>query len=86
MELSQQLFMKLTTDEIIAKIKEISAGTYTVHNQWQNKIKEIEKLREAFFNAGKVPLKVNEETWAKFKQAVREFNANKNAFVHLNDL
>ena len=43
----------------------------------QNKIKEVEKLREAFFNAGKVPLKVNEETWAKFKQAVREFNANK---------
>lgn len=67
-------------EEIIAKIKEVSAGTYTVHNQWQNKIKEIEKLREAFFNAGKVPLKVNEETWAKFKQAVREFNANKNAF------
>ncbi|AXG70329.1 hypothetical protein KORDIASMS9_02568 [Kordia sp. SMS9] len=67
-------------EEIIAKIKEISGGNYNVHNQWQNKIKEIEKLREAFFNAGKVPLKVNEETWAKFKQAVREFNANKNAF------
>ncbi|EDP94563.1 hypothetical protein KAOT1_10386 [Kordia algicida OT-1] len=67
-------------EEIIAKIQEISAGNYKVHNQWQNKIKEIEKLREAFFNAGKVPLKVNEETWAKFKQSVREFNANKNAF------
>ncbi|WP_298424871.1 DUF349 domain-containing protein [uncultured Kordia sp.] len=67
-------------EEIIEKIKEISGGTYNVHNQWQNKIKEIEKLREAFFNAGKVPLKVNEGTWAKFKQAVREFNANKNAF------
>ena len=67
-------------EEIIAKIKEVSAGNYKVHNQWQNKIKEVEKLREAFFNAGKVPLKVNEETWAKFKQAVREFNANKNAF------
>ncbi|WP_420572537.1 DUF349 domain-containing protein [Kordia sp.] len=67
-------------EEIIAKIKEIGTGDYKVHNQWQNKIKEIEKLREAFFNAGKVPLKVNEATWAKFKQAVREFNANKNAF------
>lgn len=67
-------------EEIIAKIKEISTGNYKVHNQWQNKIKEIEKLREAFFNAGKVPLKVNEETWAKFKQSVREFNASKNAF------
>ncbi|MFK7749739.1 MAG: DUF349 domain-containing protein [Kordia sp.] len=73
----QNLIVK---EEIITKINEISAGKYNVHNQWQNKIKEIEKLREAFFNAGKVPLKVNEQTWAKFKQAVREFNANKNAF------
>ncbi|WP_046744554.1 DUF349 domain-containing protein [Kordia zhangzhouensis] len=67
-------------EEIIAKIKDIATGNFKVHNQWQNKIKDVEKLREAFFNAGKVPLKVNEETWAKFKQAVREFNANKNAF------
>ncbi len=67
-------------EEIITKIQEVSAGKYNVHNQWQNKIKEIEKLREAFFSAGKVPLKVNEQTWAKLKQAVREFNANKNAF------
>ena len=67
-------------EEIIDKIKAISAGKYTVHNQWQNKIKELEKLREEFFKAGKVPIKVNEATWAKFKQAVREFNANKNTF------
>lgn len=67
-------------EEIIEKIKAISAGNYTVHNQWQNKIKEIEKLRQEFFNAGKVPLRVNEETWGKFKKAVREFNANKNTF------
>ena len=73
----QNLIVK---EEIITKINEVSAGKYNVHNQWQNKIKEIEKLREAFFSAGKVPLKVNEQTWAKFKQAVREFNANKNAF------
>lgn len=67
-------------EEIIEKIKGISTGNYNVHNQWQNKIKDIEKLRQEFFNAGKVPLRLNEETWAKFKQAVREFNANKNAF------
>ena len=73
----QNLIIK---EEIIEKIKAISAGNYTVHNQWQNKIKEIEKLRQEFFNAGKVPLRVNEETWAKFKKAVREFNANKNTF------
>lgn len=67
-------------EEIIAKIKAIAEEKYNVHNQWQNKIKEVEALREQFFKAGKVPIKVNEETWAKFKQTVRDFNANKNAF------
>jgi len=37
-------------------------------------------LREEFFKAGKVPIKVNEATWTKFKEAVREFNHKKNAF------
>ncbi len=50
------------------------------HSNWQKKIKEIETLREAFFNAGKVPIKVNEATWAKFKEAVRTFNRQKNSF------
>ena len=42
--------------------------------------KNIEALREEFFNAGKVPIKVNEATWAKFKESVRKFNRKKNAF------
>jgi hypothetical protein len=43
-------------------------------------VKQVEALREAFFNAGKVPQAVNEETWSKFKEAVRGFNRNKNAY------
>ncbi len=66
--------------EIISKIKEVSEQESKSHGGWQKKIKEIEVLREAFFNAGKVPIKVNEETWAKFKDAVRTFNRKKNAF------
>ena len=37
-------------------------------------------LREEFFKAGKVPIKVNEATWTKFKVAVREFNHKKNSY------
>jgi hypothetical protein len=66
--------------EIISKIKALSEQQSKSHGGWQKKIKEIESLREAFFSAGKVPIKVNEETWAKFKDAVRTFNRNKNAF------
>ncbi len=66
--------------EIIAGIDTINAQPSGSHSSWQKKIKEIETLRNAFFNAGKVPLKENEPTWAKFKDAVRVFNKQKNAF------
>jgi hypothetical protein len=67
-------------EAIIEKIEAISNDTSNAHQAWQNKIKAIEALRNEFFNAGKVPNKVNETTWAKFKTAVRSFNRNKNAF------
>lgn len=66
--------------DIIAQIDAVTAQEGNTHGAWQKKIKTIENLREAFFNAGKVPIKVNEDTWAKFKDAVRTFNRKKNAF------
>ena len=66
--------------EIISKIEALNTDEVNSHNIWQKKIKEIESLRDEFFNAGKVPSKVNEETWAKFKDAVRTFNKKKNNF------
>ncbi len=67
-------------EEIIAKIIAVSVDDTNNHKTWQNKIKEIEGLRSEFFKAGKVPLKVNEATWKKFKEAVRTFNRKKNSF------
>lgn len=66
--------------EIIVAIEAINSEKIASHSIWQKKIKEIESLRGNFFNAGKVPIKVNEVTWSKFKNAVRIFNKNKNAF------
>ena len=67
-------------NDIIAKIEAVTADEASNHAAWQKKIKSIESLREDFFNAGKVPIKVNEATWAKFKEVVRAFNRKKNAF------
>ncbi|MEM5566055.1 DUF349 domain-containing protein [Psychroserpens sp. AS72] len=67
-------------EEIISRIIAISNDTSNAHNAWQKKIKSIEVLREEFFKAGKVPQKVNEATWSKFKDAVRNFNRQKNNF------
>jgi hypothetical protein len=67
-------------NELISKIEEISQQKATNHKGWQEKIKAVEALREAFFKAGKVPSKVTEKTWSEFKQAVRDFNKNKNSY------
>ncbi len=66
--------------EIIASIAKIAENVADNHRGIQKQIKEVEELRESFFKAGKVPQKVNEDTWSQFKDAVRQFNRNKNAF------
>ncbi|MDO1500021.1 DUF349 domain-containing protein [Winogradskyella maritima] len=67
-------------EAIIEQIHAVNKDESNSHGAWQKKIKQIEALREEFFNAGKVPLKKNEATWTKFKSAVRDFNRNKNKF------
>jgi hypothetical protein len=67
-------------NEIIASISAISSQVANNHKALQQQIRLIEDLREDFFKAGKVPQQVNEETWASFKDAVRQFNRNKNAY------
>ena len=66
--------------EIIAKIEVLATEKVNAHSQWLNQIEKVEALRNAFFSAGKVPAEVNEETWAAFKTAVRNFNSFKNSF------
>lgn len=65
---------------VIEKIKVLGEKVGKTHNEWQKKIKEIEVLRNEFFGAGKVPIKVNEVTWTSFKTVVRDFNRNKNGY------
>jgi hypothetical protein len=69
-----------TKHAIIDKINALAENGGKTHNEWQKKIKEIEALRNEFFSAGKVPIKVNEATWATFKTAIRQFNKKKNNY------
>jgi len=66
--------------EIIAQLKELTAEIPTTHKEWQDKIKEVEKLREAFYQIGYVPKKYREEVWNDFKSTIKEFNKHKNNF------
>jgi hypothetical protein len=66
--------------EIIAKIEVLATEKVQKHSQWLGQIEKVEALRTAFFSAGKVPSEINEDTWASFKTAVRNFNSFKNSF------
>ena len=39
------------------------------HNDWQKSIKEIEALRQKYFDAGKLPYSKSESVWQKFKDS-----------------
>ena len=67
-------------EEVIEEIRKIADQEVTSHNDAQTKIKNIEKLREIFFKAGKVPRKDMDEIWNAFKKHTRTFNRKKNAF------
>ncbi len=66
--------------EIIAKIEALATEKMNSHAGWLGQIEKVEALRKEFFATGKVPVDVNESTWAAFKNAVRNFNSLKNSF------
>lgn len=65
---------------IIDKIKEIPSNTGDNHKAWQNAIKEVQKLRDQYFEAGKVPRTKTKEIWKSFKECTHDFNKAKNRF------
>jgi hypothetical protein len=67
-------------NEIIEQLEVIAQEKVDSHQAWLNQIIKVEALRNHFFATGKVPSEVNEATWAKFKNAVRDFNVLKNSF------
>ncbi len=66
--------------DIIAKLKELTVEIPDNHKEWQKKIKEVEQLRESFYQIGYVPKKYREEIWDEFKSTIKEFNKHKNNF------
>ncbi len=67
-------------EEIIEVLQNLKEEKITSHRSAQNKIKKFKKLREQFFNTGRVPRAKNQEIWDTFKSISREFNHKKNEF------
>jgi hypothetical protein len=66
--------------EVVAKIDAYDTSKNKRHSDWQKSIKEVEALRQQYFDAGKLPYSKSEEVWQKFKTATKKFNHAKNAF------
>ena len=67
-------------EAILEKIEELVKEDINSHNGWQSKIKEMQVLRDTYFNIGKLPKEKSEEFWQKLKKLTKTFNKNKNNF------
>lgn len=65
---------------IVEKLNVYDTSNNKSHNDWQKSIKEVEVLRQEYFNSGKLPYSKSEEVWQKFKGATKKFNSAKNVF------
>lgn len=65
---------------VISEIELIDTSKNASRNDWQKSITELEALRTKFFAIGQVPRGKSDKIWAKFKDATRNFNSNKNKF------
>jgi hypothetical protein len=65
---------------IIERFNAYDTTNNKTHKDWQNSVVETEKLRQEYFNAGKLPYAKSEEVWQKFKAATKKFNSSKNHF------
>ncbi len=66
--------------EVIAAIDALDTSKNKTRSDWQKSIKELEALRNKFFSIGQVPRAKSDQIWAKFKEATRKFNIEKNKF------
>ena len=66
--------------EVVAKLNAYDTSNNKSHNDWQKSIKDIEQLRQEYFNLGKLPFSKSEDVWQKFKAATKKFNSSKNVF------
>lgn len=69
-----------TKMQLVENIKKATEAVKPSHQGWQQAIKQVQELRDAFFNTGRVPRTQTKEIWKAFKEATGNFNHQKNSF------
>lgn len=71
---------QLIKENIVAEISKITVTGAKNHKEWQDRLEEINVLRELFTSTGPAPKAVNNELWNQFRTVTREFNKAKNDY------
>ncbi len=66
--------------QLVNKIKEFPLEKVKTHQQWQEAIKGVEAIRQAFVKIGRVHHPDNDKVWDDFREVLRTFNHHKNNF------
>jgi hypothetical protein len=68
---------------VIAEIEGLDTSKNLTRVEWQKSIKELEFLRNKFSEIKQVPREKSDLIWAKYKEATRKFNIEKNNYFKL---
>ena len=65
---------------VIVKMRELTSSMPSSHSDWQNRIKDFEKLKVEFQNIKNLQKNKNKKSWNDFRIATKAFNTAKNDF------
>ncbi len=65
---------------VIIRMRELTSSLPKSHSEWQNKIKDFEKLKAEFQSIKNLQRNKNKKSWNDFRLATKEFNSEKNNF------
>ena len=65
---------------VIIRMRDLTSSLPKSHSEWQNKIKDFEKLKVEFQSIKNLQRNKNKKSWNDFRLATKEFNSEKNNF------
>ena len=70
----------LKKEKVLSKMRGVLENVPNSHNEWQNKIKIFNNLKDEFQKIRNIPKKKNKISWNQFRTITKEFNNKKNSF------
>ena len=77
--IQQENFKK--KEDVIFRMRDLVKSVPNSHSDWQNKIKEFDKLKNEFQSIKNLQRNKNKKCWNDFRVVTKEFNTSKNNFL-----